>query len=214
LSRKALEAQIFLLLFFYYPVEYINNLLFGYRQKGKTDSMLHYRLLQRDELNLFWTIERREIIERIYRFQNGQLVHFCDVKGWPPNEAEIYGPINAECFDRGGLFFACFDEDKLAGVSALDTIWRGSQGDLLQLEMMHVSYPYRGRGIGRTLFRQAAEAAFQKGAKGLYISATPSEHTIAFYQGFGSVPIDEPDPELFAREPEDIHLVCPLPLQS
>jgi|HigsolmetaAR202D_1030399.scaffolds.fasta_scaffold00337_28 Predicted acetyltransferase len=179
--------------------------------------MIYYRLLQRHELPLLWTIERRETIRRIYRFRDGQLIpedgNF-DAHGWPPNEAQIYGPILDECFDRGGLFFGCFDDDKLVGLSALDTIWRGPQDDLLQLEMMHVSNPYRGRGIGRELFRQAAEAAYQKGAKGLYISATPSEHTIGFYRSFGAEPTEHPDPELFAREPEDIHLVCPLPLHS
>jgi hypothetical protein len=40
----------------------------------------------------------------------------------------------------------------------------------------------------------------------LYISATPSEHTIDFYLTLGCTLVDAPDPELFAREPEDIHL--------
>lgn len=179
--------------------------------------MIHYRLLERHEIPLLWTIERREVIERIYRFQNGQLIledGYFDVQDWPPNEAEIYGPILVDCFERGGLFFGCFDDARLVGLSVLDTLWRGPQADLLQLEMMHVSNPYRGCGIGRALFRQAAEAAHQKGAKGLYISATPSEHTIGFYRSFGAEPTNQPDPELFAREPEDIHLVCPLPLAA
>ena len=42
----------------------------------------------------------------------------------------------------------------------------------------------------------------------MYISATPSEHTINFYLRQGCVVASEVDPELFALEPEDIHLVC------
>ena len=40
----------------------------------------------------------------------------------------------------------------------------------------------------------------------LYVSATPSENTILFYLSFGCKLASEVDPELFALEPEDIHL--------
>jgi hypothetical protein len=52
----------------------------------------------------------------------------------------------------------------------------------------------------------AAVEAKKGGAKSMYISATPSEHTIDFYLRLGCKVTPEPDPELFALEPEDIHL--------
>jgi hypothetical protein len=52
----------------------------------------------------------------------------------------------------------------------------------------------------------AAVEAKQRGAKRMYISATPSEHTINFYLRLGCKVAPEPDPELFELEPEDIHL--------
>ena len=39
----------------------------------------------------------------------------------------------------------------------------------------------------------------------MYISATPTQHTIDFYLRLGCQVTNEPDPELFAQEPEDIH---------
>jgi hypothetical protein len=42
----------------------------------------------------------------------------------------------------------------------------------------------------------------------MYISATPSENTVNFYMRLGCEIASEPDPELLAREPEDIHLEC------
>jgi hypothetical protein len=42
----------------------------------------------------------------------------------------------------------------------------------------------------------------------MYISATPSEHTVDFYMRLGCRLAAEPDPELYAFEPEDIHLEC------
>lgn len=49
--------------------------------------------------------------------------------------------------------------------------------------------------------------AKENGANGLYISSTPSENSVNFYQHLGCRLIDIPDPELYEREPEDIHLV-------
>ena len=58
----------------------------------------------------------------------------------------------------------------------------------------------------RNLFELAADEARRRGARRLYISATPSQHTIDFYLSLGCTVTAEPDPELFALEPGDIHL--------
>ena len=172
-----------------------------------------FRPLERHEIPLIWTIDRAEYIERIYVLEDGELVlqpHDFYAPGWPPGKAEESTPLLYEVFDRGGAFLAAFDDDQLVGVSAVDTLWRGPQCDLLQLEILHVSNGYRKQGLGTRLFTDARAIARERGAKGLYISATPSENTVNFYRHLGSHVLAEPDPELFAREPEDIHLVCPV----
>jgi len=173
---------------------------------------VEYRLLARSELDLIWKIDRREVIHRMYRLQGGKLklvpAHF-DVQGWPPEDTQKMAPLLPKVFERGGAFFGAFDGDHLVGVAVLDTIWRGPSRDLLQLEMMHVSRDFRAHGVGSRLFEQARRAARERGARGLYISATPSENTIHFYQRHGSVLLETPDPDLLAIEPEDIHLECP-----
>jgi predicted N-acetyltransferase YhbS len=172
--------------------------------------MMEYRQLTRGEIELIWTIDRREIVERVYRLEGGELrlepVYF-DVQGWPADTLQM-APLLYEVFDRGGPFFAAFEDDQLVGVAVLDTVWRGARSDLLQLEFMHVSRDYRGQGLGERLFEQARSAARGRGARGMYISANPTENAIRFYQRRGSVVMALPDPELFALEPEDIHLEC------
>jgi GNAT superfamily N-acetyltransferase len=84
----------------------------------------------------------------------------------------------------------------------------GKHGDRLQLEFLHVSSAYRKRGLGARLFGMAKSIARERGAKRMYISATPSENTVNFYMRLGCEIASEPDPELLAREPEDIHLEC------
>ncbi len=136
--------------------------------------------------------------------------HDFDVPWWPPGDVLTTTPLLYASCDRDGSFFAAFEGDALVGVAVLDTKWRGPQNDLLQLEMLHDSRGYRSEGLGSRLFEQARTAARERGARGLYISATPSENTIRFYQHQVSVLIDVPDPELFTLEPEDIHLECPV----
>ena len=167
------------------------------------------RALQRDEINLLWQIDRREIIENIYYLRNGELVlvpeHF-DMQGWPPGEAEHYTSILTDCYDHGGIFWGAFEEGQIVGAAILENKFIGSKHDTLQLKFLHVSRDQRKHRLGSRLFNLAVEKAKALGASKLYISATPSENTINYYRRLGCVLATEIDPELFALEPEDIHL--------
>lgn len=170
---------------------------------------VNIRLLHRDEIPLIWQIDRREVIENIYYLRDGKLVlepeHY-QMQGWPPGEAEQYTPVLLDCYDRGGFFWGAFENDLLTGVSVLESKFIGSGHDTLQLKFLHVNHDCRGRGLGTQLFNLAVEKAKALGARKLYISATPSENTVNYYMRLGCVLATEIDPELFALEPEDIHL--------
>jgi predicted N-acetyltransferase YhbS len=101
-----------------------------------------------------------------------------------------------------------FDDDILVAIAILDNKFIGKANDQLQLKFLHVSKAYRKTGLGKQLFELARNTARERGAKMMYISATPSENTINFYLRLGCEVTPHPDPELFALEPEDIHLVC------
>ena len=173
--------------------------------------MITGRDLSREEIDRVWEIDRREIIENIYYLEDGGLVlkpeHY-NIAGWPPGEAEVYTPLFLDCFDRRGWFHGLFDNGRLVGIVILENKFIGSCSDLLQLKFLHVSSAYRGQGLGGRLYRMAEERAHTLGAKGLYISATPSQNTVDFYLRRGARVAKQPDPELFALEPEDIHLEC------
>ena len=173
--------------------------------------MIAYRELIREEIERIWTIDRREVIENVFHLENGSLVlrpeHY-DMQGWSPGEPELYTPHLYKSFDRGGWFCGAFDGATLVGVAILDNKFIGRDKDQLQLKFLHVSRGYRKLGLGRQLFDLARDKARERGAKRLYISATPSEKTVNFYLKRGAVVTNEPDPELFELEPEDIHLEC------
>lgn len=167
------------------------------------------RSLQREEIPLVWHIDRREIIQNIYHRRDGKLVlvpDYFDVQGWQPGEAEHYTPILTDCFDRGGTFWGAFEDAKIVGTAVLESKFIGTKHDTLQLKFLHVSRDQRKQGLAKKLFLLAVEKAELLGAKKLYISATPSENTINFYIHLGCTLTTELHPELFALEPEDIHL--------
>jgi len=173
----------------------------------ETSLAMLMRELERDELELYWTIDRREVLHNIYVMRDGELVltpYYFDVPGWEnTNSTKLYA-----CFDRGGTIFGMFDGQQLVGSSAVDTVPRGENGDLLELRHLHVSRDYRGTGVGTRLFDAAKGIVRKRGAPAMYVSATPTENTVNFYLHRGCRLAIPPDPEALDLEPDDIHLVC------
>jgi GNAT superfamily N-acetyltransferase len=171
------------------------------------------RPLTRGEIDRIWTIDRSEVNHHIYKVVDGRLVlvpAYFEVPGWHPKMIECDRSKLRGCFDRGGIFRGAFDGDALVGVSVVDTKRIESAADHLQLLYLYVSRSVRGQGVGRQLFAEAAEAARALGAKALYISSVPTENSVNFYLHRGASLAAEPDPDLFAAEPEDVHLTYPL----
>ena len=170
------------------------------------------RQLARHELETIWTIDRSEVHHHIYQIRDGQLMltpAYFEAHGWAPGQVERNTPLLYACFDRGGAFVGMFD-DKLVGVAVLDSTPLGAAGDQLQLKYLYVSRAYRQQGVGTQLMQEASAIARARGAAFLYISATPTENTVNFYQRCGAILNPTPDSELYAQEPDDIHLLCPV----
>ena len=167
------------------------------------------RNLTRADIQGIWQIDRSEIVEAVYVLVGGRLSlrsERHEPRGWPDGVPERSTPAFESNFDRGGWFYGLFDGPTMVGVAILESRFMGQRGDMLQLLFLHVSYQVRDRGYGRQLFMEAAKNAKQRGARSMYVSATPSEHTVDFYLGLGCIVSTFPDPELYEREPEDIHL--------
>jgi predicted acetyltransferase len=172
------------------------------------------RELERHEIRDLWSIDRSEVIDRVYHRDGDELVlepeHY-DMTGWPAAEMERDGPVLLDCFDRGGTFYGAFDGDTLVGAAVLESRFIGRAGDRLQLKFLHVGRRYRRTGLGRALFDEAVARARALGARRLYVSATPSENTVRFYLRRGCRVTDDVDADLFALEPEDIHMELDIP---
>ncbi len=175
---------------------------------------MQIRELERHEVRDVWTIDRSEVVDKVYFVEGNELVlkpEHHDVKGWPPGTPEHYGPILLDCFDHGGTFYGAFDWIGLIGAGVLESRFIGRAKDQLQLNFLHVSRRHRRTGLGCTLFTTAVDKARELGARQLYITATPSENTLRFYLGRGCRVADHVDAALFELEPEDIHLEFDVP---
>jgi predicted N-acetyltransferase YhbS len=167
------------------------------------------RTLRPGEVSRVDEIDRAEVIDHIYRLVDGQLVleelHI-DVEGWEPGALARHQRRIHACIDRGGAAWGAFNGDRLAGIAVLDGKRIGRARDTLDLYFLHVSNGLRDRGIGRALVDLVKARALELGARRLYVSASPSHHTVRFYLGAGFAVTTDVDPELFALEPEDIHM--------
>lgn len=173
--------------------------------------MIHYRELEESDLAGLSGIDRSDyspswcVIEKGVLVQEDRdFVH----KGFDRDTwGEIAGEYAAALRNDTVILVGAYDGDSLVGIAGLDTSRTyGPSGNMFNFGPMWVSRDYRGRGIGRKLFRLMVEKASALPVDGLYVSATPVPATVGFYMAMGCGLLDCPDPELFALEPEDIHM--------
>jgi ribosomal protein S18 acetylase RimI-like enzyme len=100
--------------------------------------------------------------------------------------------------------WGAFDNDRLVGV----VVYRPRLSEkMAQLAALFVSKDYRRQWIAERLTRAVSHQAQLDGHVQLYVSATPSESAVNFYSRQGFVPTEEANAELYALEPDDIHMV-------
>jgi len=105
--------------------------------------------------------------------------------------------------ERGATALGAFEGERLVGIGVVLPHVRPG---IAQLAYVHVSNGYRDRGIGTRLCAELDEIAREAGDRSMVVSATPSLHTVRFYERRGFGPMAEPLSELFELEPEDVHM--------
>jgi GNAT superfamily N-acetyltransferase len=165
------------------------------------------------DLDRLHELDRSEHIQVLYALQEGALVSRAvdvTVPRWTPEQTERHIQSLRPELEEGGVLLGALDGDQLAGAAALGAKFRGEKRDTLQLVFLHVSAACRRQGIATRLFQEAAALARAREAGCLYISATESESALGFYFSQGCTLAPHVDPELYALEPKDIHLILAL----
>jgi ribosomal protein S18 acetylase RimI-like enzyme len=170
-----------------------------YRELNKQD--LHRNLLK--DFNRY-----QEVIYDWCPIQNGEyaLVLQPHIEDWNEKAKEIKVSCLSNLLHSGGKIFSAFDSDKLIGFSAINGILLGTNKQYIELAEFHVSFEYRGKGIGKKLFDLCVEAASYYECEKLYIVASSSEESQKVYRKLGCVYTTELIPLLYEQSPADVHL--------
>ncbi|MCP4168874.1 MAG: GNAT family N-acetyltransferase [Chloroflexi bacterium] len=173
---------------------------------------ISYRWLSPAEVRKVGDIDRSERIHLGYVVEEGELVATqvdWDVPAWSLEGEHSHTIIHQIEFcqghiDVGGRLLGAFMGERLVGIAVLTPDIRPG---LAQLAYLHVSDAFRRQGIARRLTSQVCEQAWLDGADRLYVSATPSGSAVGFYRSQGFELAEQPIPELYELEPEDIHML-------
>ena len=150
--------------------------------------------------------DRSQEVKRVYVNENGRfrLINRVWTMDW---SLEHKRKVAANLKSDDCIAYAVWENEKVIGfVSVVKKL----AGCRMVLDMIQVDRAFRGQGIGRQLFVLAVAEARNAGAKELYISACCSEETVNFYTAMGTVPTNDPIPEIAEAEPYDIQMVCPI----
>lgn len=151
---------------------------------------------------------RRQHVRECWRRVGGALVlrPVEYVEDWTLAERRETAEAILRTLDAGGAAFGAFCAGEVAGFAALSGDRLGSRGQYADLSLFYVSEPFRGQGVGGTLFRMACAHAKKAGAERLYISAHSAAEVMAAYWALGCAEAEEPDPRHVAAEPCDVQL--------
>jgi len=160
-------------------------------------------------------IDRSEHITKGYVFKNGvlesQQVDW-KVPRWSDDPSRGFS-IRARIeewkplLEDNGILLGALDGDTLTGIAILRP--ELSEG-MAQLAALYVDRKYRRKGVATGLAAEVERLAREGGAAKLYVSAIPSESAVGFYLKRGFTPTEDVDEDLFALEPDDIHMIKPL----
>ena len=149
---------------------------------------------------------RKHDVKKVYRKHNGEyiLVDCVYTEDWDMGKRRsVAKDISSDDY----ITYLAIENGEVVGFIGLI---KGLVGPYMLLDLMHVSAPCRGQGIGRKLFELGKKEAQKAGAEALYISACSSEETIAFYKAMGAELTDCPIKEMEEAEPYDLQMVCPV----
>jgi len=173
------------------------------------------RALSRDDLARVGEIRRAERIEVLFEQRGTELIArhgSWDAPNWHV-DGEGDHSVDAQqravehYLDMGGTAIGAFSDAHLVGIGVVVPHLRPG---IAQLAFLHVSSEVRATGIGIRLCDDLETIARRAGDSEMVVTATPSGNTVRFYLRRGFRPMEHPLPELFALEPEDVHMSKPL----
>jgi len=169
--------------------------------------MVSIRQMSPEELTWVEEIDVSESGYLVYYYREGKIATKREARHRGPRNAEAWGSYIERwkaTLERAGVALGAFDGKRLVGIAVLEYHLTESMAHLVAL---FVSKDFRRQGVAARLTQEIMRLAKAQGADQLYVSATPSESAIGFYLSQGFALAKQVHKELYALEPEDIHLM-------
>lgn len=151
---------------------------------------------------------RRQEVRECWRRVDGQwkLLPIAYVEDWDLEARRLRAGRILRGIRSGGAAFGAWSGGNVVGFARLALPRFGSADQYIDLAQLHVSEPFRRRGVGGSLFRLACQGARELGAKKLYISAHSARESVAAYRKYGCVLAEEVNQILAEKEPCDVQM--------
>lgn len=146
---------------------------------------------------------RTQQVKRIYRkSESGYVLEEAEfVMDW---DIEKKREAARDMMSDKTIAYTCRQDGKIVGfVSVFRELIEG----YMVVDLIQVDANNRREGFGSMLFNFALYEAQRAKAKGLYISACPSEETIRFYISMGCEIAKQPIRKFEEKEPDDVQMV-------
>ncbi len=146
-----------------------------------------------------------------YRVVDGQLQIFEQTWQRPFWDRDHWTQILAKWTSKlkPDRYVGAYAEETLVGVAGLRERLTPT---MAQLTSLYIDRHHRQQGIASQLVQAVFYLSAGSGAQAIYVSAKPSIPAVGFYTHHGFCVTKHPDPDLFALEPLDIHMVRPITL--
>lgn len=158
-----------------------------------------------DSLNSFL---RYQQVTSCWRQVEGEwkLVPMAFVEDWSREQCHLLAEDVVAHMEKDQTAFGAFSAGQVVGFATLSHRFFGDTARYLELVCFQVSQPYRGKGIGRSLFQLVCQEARALGAEKLYISGHSSKESQGAYKALGCVHAKEINEEIAHSEPFDVQL--------
>lgn len=151
---------------------------------------------------------RYQEVKECWRNVNGTLtlVQNQFVQDWNLQECREKAIHISEKIKEDGFAYGAFIQSKIIGYIVISKELFGSRKQYMEVELYHVSEPFRNQGIGKQLFYLGCKEARAAGAERLYISAMSAKESQAAYRRLGCKLAEEINQSIAANEPFDIQM--------
>ena len=168
------------------------------------------RILDRGAIKRFVEIDRAEVVEGVFFWRGGALVHEkrrWDLPDWSKEEKGKKIEKYEKEYENGAIVIGAFLDSVLVGFAITKPIVVAGRPGMYELQQIVVSKTHRKKGVGTEMLALTRGKAGEIGAKAICVLSTPAEAAIRFYLSVGFLPTDVPDDEAFSWwDGEDVYM--------